>query len=243
MSLWLDGTPDAGNLRKHGTTGLVPNEAYLSEREFLIKLPEGKFPVYVEEPRVVDGDSTLSVYGVRYTVPAVLAFRTAVVRLYANHFEVLDSKGLIQMTRKYVAPEEHPGSLVIDSTHYANLPRQPRNSDGRRQDQAFVDRFPMLEALVDGIKMKMKSFASIHLRSLLRMAVEYGEPAFIVAATKAQKNRRFDANAVKRILEQEHPVALNDLAIGKDLLGDVDEDFLDIFAPLDKQTNTNESEK
>jgi len=247
---WLDHTPGAGNLRKHGTTGLVPNEAWLAECNLLIRLPEHRFPTYQEEPRAVDQDSTLSVRGVRYTVPAVLAFRQAVVRLHAEHFEVFDHRGNLHLSRKYVDRTIHPGTLVIDPTHYANLPKRGKNPDGMRLDQAFIKRFPTLEPLVDGLKMTMKTAISFHLRHLLRLSDQYGQTAFLAAATKAQEFRRFDAYAVKRILEQEHPLPDEDLTttvspsgVGVLLLGEVEEGDLDSFSHLDHQPATSQEDE
>jgi len=247
LSLWLDHTAGVGNLRKHGTTGLVPNEAYLAERDLLIRLPAHRFPTYEEEMRAVDRDSTLSVRGIRYTVPAVLALRQATVRLYADHFEVFDHRGMLHMSRRYVDPAKHPGKLVIDPTHYAGLPRRPKNGSSTRMDQAFIERFPILEPFVDGLKAAMKSIAPIHLRALLRLAETYGQEAFLAAATKAQDFRRFDAYAVKRILEQAHPLPPEDLSppcggVGPLILGEVEETDLDEFAHLDSLPATTKKE-
>jgi hypothetical protein len=92
---WLDNTADAGNLRVHGTTGLVPSDAYRAERDFLIRLPRERFPVYEDSPRIVDNDCTLSVLDRSYSVPSFLANRTVPVRLFAHHFEVIDRNGRI----------------------------------------------------------------------------------------------------------------------------------------------------
>lgn len=243
LSRWLDQTPGAGNLRTHGTTGLVPNEAYLQERPLLCRLPEHQFPTYEEEPREVDQDSTLSVLGIRYTVPAVLGNRQAIVRLHAHHFEVFDSQGRLHLARKYLDSALHPEKLVIDTTHYAGLKRQIREGFGKQMDQAFLERFPKLAALVDGLKATMKTIAPIHLRHLLRLAETYGQDTFLIAATKAQVHRRFDAHAVKRILEREHPLPEEDLAppssgIGPTLLGEAEEPDLDRFAHLDAMPPT-----
>jgi len=237
---WLDHTPGAGNLRKHGTTGLVPNEAWLAERDLLIRLPEQRFPTYLEEPRTVDQDSTLSIRSVRYSVPAVLGCRQAVVRLFAEHFEVFDHRGNLHLSRKYVDPTSHPGTLVIDPTHYANLPKRGKSTNGIRLDQAFIKRFPSLEPFVDGIKLAMKAFLSFHLRLLLRLSDQYGQIAFLAAATKALDFRRFDAYAVKRILEKEQPLTDENPkttnlpgGVGVLLLGEVEEGDLDSFSHLD----------
>jgi len=44
--VWADETPEEGNLRVHGTTGLVPDQVWLSEGELLIQLPgmDATFP-------------------------------------------------------------------------------------------------------------------------------------------------------------------------------------------------------
>ena len=246
LRIWLDHTPGVGNLRVHGTTGLVPNEAFLVEKGFLIQLPSQRFPCFEEVIRPVDADSTISVNAVRYTVPAVLAFRQVPVRLHADHFEVFDSRGQMHMSRRYVDPATYHGKLVIDPMHYAGLSKRPRENEGQpRLDQAFLQRFPSLAPLVDGLKKKMKGIAGIHLRVLLRLAMAYGNDVFLIAASKAQEHKRFTAYAVKRILMREFPLPPEDLTppcggLGGILLGEVEEADLDEFAHLDRQPATKE---
>jgi hypothetical protein len=240
---WLDATPGVGNQRVHGTTGLVPNDAFLAEKPLLIGLPSQRFPCYEEVVRAVDADSTISVKGIRYTVPAVLAFRQIPVRLHAEHFEVFDSQGWMYLTQRYADPA-FPGKLVIDPTHYATVAKRSREGD-LRLDQAFLKRFPELASLVDGLKASMKGIATIHLRSLLRMANAYGRDAFLTAAKKAQDHRRYSAYAVKRILEREFPpppdIPTPGTGIGPMLLGEVDEADLDEYAHLDHQPVTEDN--
>ena len=83
LKIWLDDTPQVANQRIHGTTRLVPNTQWLSEREFLVQLPQKRFPVCEESVRVVDQDSTLSIGGTRYTVPSSVANRSVAVHLFA----------------------------------------------------------------------------------------------------------------------------------------------------------------
>lgn len=241
---WLDHTPEAGNLRVHGTTGLVPNEAYLAEREFLIRLPRERFPVYEDSIRIVDNDSTLSIGDRKYTVPSPLANRNVPVRLFAHHFEVLDANGHVVFSRTYAGPEEKR-RLLIDPTHYVGLPRRPKNSHNpERLDESFLRRFPSLAELVDGLKLKMKTLAPVHLRRLLRLATAYGEASFLAAATRAQSFRRFDALAVQRILERDHPEPplepISPLSRdGAAALGEVDPGSLEGYAHLDEKPASN----
>ena len=251
LRIWLDGTAQCGNLRVHGTTRRVPNEAFEHERPLLVRLPNHPFSVCEQSVRVVDRDSTLSIRGTPYSVPATLANRSVAVHLFAEHFEVLDQHGRVAFSRRYVS-ERDKGRLVIDKTHYANLPRRPRTGSAgdERIDQAFVRRFAELQPLVDGLKRRMKSLAPIHIRTLLRLCDRFGEEAFLAAARRAQDFRRFDALAVGRILESDYPAAAAqaDAACpvtplsghGPAALGEVDSGSLDSFSRLDSTTALNE---
>ena len=251
LRIWLDGTAQCGNLRVHGTTRRVPNEAFEHERPLLVRLPNHPFTVCEQSVRVVDRDSTLSIRGTPYSVPATLANRSVAVHLFAEHFEVLDQHGRVAFSRRYVSDQDK-GRLVIDKTHYANLPRRPRTGSAgdERIDQAFVRRFAELQPLVDGLKRRMKSLAPIHIRTLLRLCDRFGEEAFLAAARRAQDFRRFDALAVGRILESDYPAAAAqaDAACpvtplsghGPAALGEVDSGSLDSFSRLDSTTALNE---
>lgn len=235
---WLDETPDVANQRIHGTTGERPNEAFLAERDFLIRLPRERFPVFEDSQRIVDADSTLSVDGRKYSIPSRLANRSVSVRLFGHHFEVIEPGGGIAFSRTYAGPEEKR-KLLLDETHYAGLPRRPRSGrNGARLDEAFLRRFPELAALVDGLKIRMKTLAPIHIRQLIRHADQYGREPFLRAATRAQEFRRFDAQAVSRILADNYPDGSREPVptlngSGVVALGEVDQGSLDEFGRLD----------
>ena len=53
-------------------------------------------------------------------VPDRFASRSAAVRLFAEHFELLDPKGQVAFSRRY-APETDPRKLIIDETAQAHL--------------------------------------------------------------------------------------------------------------------------
>jgi len=236
-SLWLDHTPEVANQRVHGTTRLVPNQQWLSERDLLIQLPPKRFPIFEQSIRVVDQDSTLSLSGTRYTVPSSFACRSVAVRLFAEHFEVLDSHHQIVFSRRY-APEADKGKLIIDPTHYATLKRRPATRAHQRLAEAFLQRFPSLAPLLSGLQLRMKALAPIHLRALLRLVESFGENAFLAAATQAQDYRRFDAKAVERILERLYPL-LEDTpvaplgGVGVLLLSEVESGSLEDYSRLD----------
>lgn len=235
---WVD---NIANRRVHGTTGLVPDEVWLAERDLLIRLPETRFAVHEDSVRQVGPDATLWIHGTPYTIPAHLANPSSVaVRLYAEHFEVLDRAGKVSFSRRYVESKDK-GKLQIDAAHYAALPRREPSATGTRVDELFLKRFPQLAALLEGIAKRMKALAPVHLRALWRLADTYGEEAFLRAAHRALEYRRFNAEAVRRILEREHPVPepppvtpMSPAARTLALLSEVDPASLDSFAHLDK---------
>jgi hypothetical protein len=201
-------------------------------------LPNERFAAHEPGVREVDRDSTLSIRGVRYSVPTALAGRSVAVRLFADHFEVLDRQQRVAFSRRY-APDSQKGTLIIDKSHYDLLPRRPKGQSPGRMDETFVKRFPDLFPLVDGIKRRYKTLAPIQLRGLLRLADRYGQDAFVAAAKRAQEYRRFDANGVARILEREHPLppeADTDAPLGgagPAVVGDVEQPSLDRYGQLD----------
>jgi hypothetical protein len=151
---WLD---EVANQRRHGTTGLVPAEAWLEERDLLIRLPERPFAgACAVELRKVGRDSTLSLRGTTYTVPARLARTTVSVRLYSGHFEVLDPGGAVAFSRGYAAGEER-GRLQLDPEHYRDLPHGPEGRGGLalRLEEAFLARFPTLADFYAGLRRRI----------------------------------------------------------------------------------------
>jgi len=253
LKIWLDETPETGNQRIHGTTRLVPNQQWLSEKQLLIQLPEKRFPVYEQGVRLVDDDATLSIDGTCYTVPSSVAGRSVAVRLFAEHFEVLNSHHQVIFSRLY-APLADKGKLLIDPTHYATDTRRQRTGGGNRLDEAFLRRFPSLSPFVSGLQLRMNRLTPIHIRHLLRLAESYGEEALIAAVSRAQEYRRFDARAVERILQRNYPLPdgspLAPLSgIGPMLLGEVEPGSLDDYGRFDGNPNspehdhTNDSEE
>jgi len=231
------------NKRVHGTTGLVPDEAWLHEKEFLIALPEQRYAGACDvEYRKVAGDSTVSIRSVRYTVPVQLAHRQVRVRFYAERFEVLNRDGSIAFEHAYLDPSE-ARRLVIDPSHYGTFNRgpDPRGGRTRRLEETVVARWPGLEEFLAQLKLRMKSLVHIDLRKLVHLAERYGDEALGVAALKAHAAGRHTAGAVQRILEQAHPLVgehdpvlpLGAEARAQTLLDDVDEGTLETFAHLD----------
>ena len=250
LKIWLNDTVGVANLRKHGTTGLIPNEAYLAERPLLIPLPSERFPVAEDKVCVVDADATISVDGIRYTIPEQFVSKKVPIRKYAEHFEVIDTNGNIAYSRRYIDRTIRKEKLVIDETCYSRQPKRP-GSPGSCQhlDEAFVLRFPSLAPFVEGLKMNFKGLAYIHIRKLIRLCGTYGEEAFIDVVSQLQECRRFKTHSVARLLEKKYPMPpeVLDMPLGGKgalLLGEVEEVSLDEgYGELDTRPTTVKEEE
>ncbi len=248
VAVWL---AETANRRTHRTTGRVPDVAFAEEKALLIRLPDSLFPTCDEEMRDVGDDAVLWIRGTPYTIPAGLAVsRRVAVRLYSNHFEVLDPRGNVSFSRAYV-PEEEKGRLQIDPAHYDGVARGPAGEPGAalRMEDRFKTRFPSLAELLAGLKIRMKTLFPVHLRALLRTADRWGDAAFVKAAEKAQRFRRFDAQAVRRILERLNPLPdeepeYTSMAESRAIaeLGDVDGGSLDDYSDLDAKASDDHEE-
>lgn len=242
---WLD---EVANRRVHKTTGRVPDEAWEEELPYLIALPDAPYPLGLTEARRIGPDAVISVAGTRYSVPVELAHQTVSVRRLAERFEVLDRQGKVVMERRYATPREK-GRLLIDPAHYAPIDRGPRDTSRPRPDTAFLERFPDLGPLLDGIRARMKSLSHVHIRALLVLADRYGDEPFLTAAQQAQSLKRFDSHAVRRLLEVAFPLLPEEPippvgAAARALaeLGDVDSGSLDDYAHLDQDQGADEKE-
>jgi len=239
VRVWLD---EQANCRIHGTTRHVPDEQWAKELPYLIQLPQARFPDHDEQMRSVGKDAVISVRGTPYTIPAELANQNVCVRLYSDHFEVLDQRGQEVWSRRYV-PHSQKGQLQCEEEHYDCIPRHSPlhgTSTDKLQD-ALLCRFPQLDEFLAGIRLKMKGLSHVYLRDLWRLADQYGDTALSDAACRAQEVKRFNSHTVRRILEREHPLppqrepitALHNAARVLLQLGEVDSGSLDDYAHLD----------
>ncbi len=245
---WL---AEVANVRVHGTTGRVPEDAWREERALLIELPHARFAGACESGvRKVGPDATIKVRGTPYTVPWELAGQRVAVRLYSEHFCVLDRTGRVAFERRYVSEEER-GRLQIDPTHYDGLPWPKRERGSvQRLEVLFDRRFPTLGHLAAGLKQRMKALVAVHLHQLLRLADRYGDEAFVGAAERAQRYRRYDSHAIRRILEREVPLdpleepipPLGGRALLEALLDGIDEGSLDGYGDLDQRNQDSQAE-
>lgn len=225
--VWLD---TVANVRLHSTTGRHVDEAYAEERPFLIRLPETPFPTERREVRKVQKDGHVPVDGSFYPVPDHLVGQYVSVRIYPTHVEVLDATGAVAARHKV---PDRPARLAADwgppASREASLSRTALEA-------AFLARFPWAADFLDGLKLRMKGLAPIHLKRIERLVDLYGETNVGQAVGRARDYRNFSAEALRRILERAHPNVVPEptptaLTAGPEALAALDD--IDVATPGD----------
>lgn len=204
---WLEGLdhPDDGNMRNHHTTGEVPYQRWLEEREYLYALPEiDHLPRRVEK-RQVNHDCTVSVLGNLYTVPARLVEkgpREVWVSIGVADLLVYDTRG--ELVAQHTLSEEK-GQLVINENHYKEIKRRREKRPLPELERQFLERFPSGDAFLDKLKHTLRSIAPIHLREILALSRRYSIEEVEAALEKAVSHGTTTAGYVRQILERKHP--------------------------------------
>jgi hypothetical protein len=125
------------NARAHRETGRAPVELLAEERTRLHRVPDAPFTTVFGQTRKVMWDSTISVGGVRYSVPHGLIDERVWVRIAGDEVIVthVGSGGPVEVARH---PRSGPGRPQIRDEHYPPRPSGPldRQPHPRRAEEA-----------------------------------------------------------------------------------------------------------
>jgi transposase len=193
---WLD---TVANRRLHATTRRVPAEALRDEHDALIRLPDSPYPTGRREVRKVSTDGFVSLDGSFYPVPAAFVGQFVSVRVFPHRVEILDGSGAPVVAHR--VPDVP--TRILPPADFSPV----RNNPVTRGDQEtrFLSRFPAAAPFLEGLILRMKGLASVHLKRLECLVELYGEAVVAAAVDRAGLYRNFSAYAVERILQRDHP--------------------------------------
>jgi transposase len=207
LQRWLDAVdfPEEGNHRVHGTTGEVPYERWREEKEYLYELPATDHLPRQVEARLVAIDCTISVLGIRYSVPCEFAQKKVWVSIGEKDLLVYSHTGEV-IARHELSTKK--GGVVINDAHYAALRARHRPVSLPQIEREFLGRFPYGRLFLDELKKTVRSVSPIHIREILVLSRRY--PAGVVerALHRAVADGTATAGYVRRILEITHPRGL-----------------------------------
>jgi len=200
---WLN---TVANKRVHSTTREVPDERFKAEKDLLIKLPEDNFPTYRREIRSVQLDGYISVDGSYYPVPGTRPKQVVVLHLYPDRVEVLGPTGKVAASYPVIGEHQRlpwPGELP----HPGKKPALSRPE----MENRFLAKFPEADPFLQGLKIRMKSFAPVHLAKIDRLSCHYTLEDIAIAIKRAMDYRNYSSQVIERILQKLRPDICTDI--------------------------------
>jgi hypothetical protein len=192
---WRD---EVANVRQHRQTGQRPVDRFEQERALLRPLPQPRFDTDETVSVVVNSHARVNFDGNRYSVPATLARKTALLRADATEVRILyQGQPVACHVRSY-----ERGQLLCQAEHQLQALQSRRRQRGKQIEQTF-----------DALGEEARQFhlqlcrrpvkTTVHLRRLLNLVRLYGRQDVIAAVTRALEYQTYDAAYVETILLQE----------------------------------------
>jgi hypothetical protein len=192
---WRD---EVANVRMHRATQERPVDRFEQERSTLRPLPAAPFDTDEIVSLVVNSHARVSFDGNRYSTPAELARKTALLRADATRVRILyQGQEVACHARSY-----ERGQLIRRTEHQLEALQWRRRERGKQIEQTF-----------DALGEEARQFhlelcrrpvkTTVHLRRLLNLVRLYGRQDVLAAITRANEYQTYDAAYVETILLQE----------------------------------------
>lgn len=165
---------DRVNGRDHRLLGRPPVEALTEERPALHRVPDDPFAAALGQTRSVSRDATISVGGVRYSVPHTLVDEEVWVRWHGEELVVAHRAdgGVVEVARHARSTKGHPRILAAHYPQRSTIPgRTPRPAT--EQERAFLaigegaEQWLLEAATAGTTKMRVKMEEAVQLATLL----------------------------------------------------------------------------
>jgi len=175
----------------------VPKELFAVERPLLKPLPIWVPEVYRLHHRIVDVEGYVSVNTNRYSVP---------FEWIRHQVEVRETKDRIEI--QYGIRQSVAHTRVIDPIGQRITLRKHRpirghgikRSDPRPEEKTLRALVPETAAYIDALKTRGRTYLTLALRQLLRMAREYSRDAFLSALQEAARYGMYDLDRLERMI-------------------------------------------
>jgi transposase len=196
--LAVDWRDQVANVRVHNRTKERPLDRFRKEQGLLRPLPAAPFDTDEIVSVVVNSHARVHFDGNRYSVPAELARKTALVRANVDEIRVL-----YQQRQWACHPRSYDrGQLICHADHHLQalkLRRRVRATEVEDQFDALGE-----EARKFHLELRRRPIrTSVHLRRLLMLVRVYGRQDVIAAIVRALEYQTYDAAYVETILLQE----------------------------------------
>ena len=186
----------------HGTTGEIPFERLVGERQVLRRLAGPAYDTALVELRKVHKDCTFSFAGNYYSAPHRLVGQRVTVKADETQLRIF-ADGQVQAMH---ALGRGRGQRIIDLRHYEGI-RRPRGSAVSRYETLFARWGSTGHAFVRGLLASRPADPYYHLGHVATLAADYPTDTAIAVFTRCLQYQAFEFQTVKRLLLETVKVA------------------------------------
>jgi transposase len=177
--------------------GMIPDEAYIIEKPYLIDLPPYQPPVYMANHRVVDIEGYVHLDTNRYSVPEALIGKTLEVQKHWRKVIVYEQNRKVAEHDRILDKRD---TRTTQPGHHVPIRRKKDPRVPSKEEQLLVGNDAVLDAYVAELKKRSHGRGMVKLRRLLHLQRTYpGEP-FLKAIKQALKYGLFDLSRLENII-------------------------------------------
>jgi len=191
---WLNST---ANMRVHGTTGEIPQERYLHEKQFLLPLPEHPYDTSVAVPVRAYHDCRVRFECNHYSVPARYISLQLTLRATERHIRLYHQTRLIAShTRCY-----GKGMVIDDPSHFKELLEMKKQARQSKLRDRYLALCPASDAYLEGL-LRLNRNLKTELSEIMGLVDRYGAFEVIPALESALQHQAFGASYISNIIAQ-----------------------------------------
>jgi len=186
------------NKKVKRSLGMSPNEAFIMEKPYLLRLPKAVPPVYQSVERIVDVEGLVNLDTNRYPVPDRLIGKTVMVHKYLNKVIVFfQSKQVAEHDRLIgCRNKRHPD----DKGYHTALNREHRRTTACDEEKQLRGRNDTLDDYLNALKKRVPGRGVTRLRRLLNLQRTYPDNAFMAAIKQALTYGMYDLTRLERMI-------------------------------------------
>lgn len=195
LKIWLK---EIANAKVHGTTGEIPQERLIEERNYLKPLPAIDAPLPIYESRKASKTALISVGNNKYSVPAKFARKTVHYKRYEDRIEIIDNQRIVAQHTLVSAKNQ----IIINDDHYPQhntVPKRPKN--------ALQAEFEALAPAAAEYLQKLSQRRGGHLReqmqNIISLTQDYSLAEISAAMERALKFGAIGYSKLKSILQKQ----------------------------------------
>jgi transposase len=195
LQTWLK---EVANAKVHGTTGKIPQERLIEERNYLKPLPAIEAPLPVYETRKAGKTALISVDNNKYSVPAKLARKTVHFRRYEDRIEILDDEQVVAVHTLVKGKNQ----VVINDDHYPEHQKMKQRPKHPLQAE-FEALAPVAEEYLQHLSQRREGHLREQMQKIISLKEEYSASEINAAMERALKFGAIGYAKLKSILQKQ----------------------------------------